>query len=97
MAVRDGDLREDLAFERLLHGGDVARIAGPRIDQRRQAAPDQPRPVAITGDRSRIEGVQRDWIHVPDLRHVPQSLAMSPQFTVPAVLGLAVGLTIATS
>jgi hypothetical protein len=38
--------------------------------------------------------MERIWV---DLRHALRSLRMSPQFTVAAILGLAVGLSIAST
>ena len=58
--VRDQHLAERRSGERFLDAVEVSALAGPGVDQRRDTAGNQPRPVAVAGDRPGVEREDRN-------------------------------------
>jgi len=66
VAVGHDDLRQRCALERLLHGFEMPRLSGAGVDERCHTTADQPRPIAVAGIGTRIEGVNRNRFQQPD-------------------------------
>ena len=66
VAVGHDDLRQRCALERLLHGLEMPWLSSARVDERRHTTPDQPRPIAVAGVRTRIERVNRNRLQQLD-------------------------------